>query len=664
MRRKKYAGGTGASGVSVQNYVQTPQEAMFKNDILKAKAEADAQDNPWAIGTELATSILSDMAGSGDLKTLVNPQGKTLTGRPGKMFELGGEVDPTDPAKKLSQITGAGLPTDQNPFFNTKVIKKYQPGVSRGKDGKKGFYLYNRLPTEAGFNVETDREFILQENFNALQRSPQWADYLHTQTKFEGGGQVGQNEVELEGEEVIKTPSGETAEIEGPSHAQGGVPLQVTPPNAPLQEGTIPENTQVFSDKVTFKGKTIAEREAKRTAQESKLDKILSGGTVDIAVKNGVSRRKHTIQSERDADLMFQELVKASQEATQTQVQGGPEQFWSGTPGIPGAGYGTNYSASDFEDYWKKYQIGLPKGTAPSLKGFHDKIGISSKDAGYGKTLGPGSYKAASKLWGLQTPPSEELYSPDTTTILSGLPEPSSVGPTPSEQIMLANYAKDSAATPPPVENEEGQGFTAGDFLAMAGTAYSAFAPMQNTLNNRAGDTLNPDFYKNVGEDTEATWDEAQALIEAQQANALKTTAAQARMAKRAGRAGARGVNQVRMMDFLANEKENEATNQIYANASAQAMQTLSGKAQSQLYADQLKASGATAADDANRRDRDAFNTALGKDMATKGQGIAQLGKMLNQHALNPLYEELLKNQGEHLGMTNKAKMYARRKKQ
>jgi hypothetical protein len=60
--QKKFANGTGTSGVNTKNYMQTPAEALADNDIMFAKAEADAADNPWAMGTLLGGQLLSSMA--------------------------------------------------------------------------------------------------------------------------------------------------------------------------------------------------------------------------------------------------------------------------------------------------------------------------------------------------------------------------------------------------------------------------------------------------------------------------------------------------------------------------------------------------------------------------------------------------------------------------
>lgn len=97
--------------------------------------------------------------------------------------------------KKISKITG--INTDINnsdPALNTKKIVKYQPGVTWGKDGTSGFYLYSKLPTDKGFNVDRDREFVKNTAMVDVQRTPQWHEYVKqsklSQNKFQNGGSM------------------------------------------------------------------------------------------------------------------------------------------------------------------------------------------------------------------------------------------------------------------------------------------------------------------------------------------------------------------------------------------------------------------------------------------------------------------------------------------
>ena len=98
-------------------------------------------------------------------------------------YALGGEID---------------SPFQNKETWNTKKIVKYQPGVTSGKNGEQGFYIYSKDPTLGGFNPERDREFIRQENMMDLQRTPQWKEYMITQSRvqpkqMEDGGYLDKN---------------------------------------------------------------------------------------------------------------------------------------------------------------------------------------------------------------------------------------------------------------------------------------------------------------------------------------------------------------------------------------------------------------------------------------------------------------------------------------
>jgi hypothetical protein len=72
--------------------------------------------------------------------------------------------------------------------------------------------------------------------------------------------------VELEKQEVYQTPEGDMGQVNGPSHEQGGVPIN------------LPEDTFVWSDKLkTAKGTTFADEAAKLGRMKAKYEKILKG---------------------------------------------------------------------------------------------------------------------------------------------------------------------------------------------------------------------------------------------------------------------------------------------------------------------------------------------------------------------------------------------------
>jgi hypothetical protein len=64
-----------------------------------------------------------------------------------------------------------------------------------------------------------------------------------------------------------------------------------------------------------------------------------------------------------------------------------------------------------------------------------------------------------------------------------------------------------------------------------------------------------------------------------------------------------------------------------------------------------------------NRKDRDNFYTQLGKDKASKGEGIQQLGKNVNTMLQNPILMNLLENMGQYVSMDAKGNFVAKQMK-
>jgi hypothetical protein len=83
-------------------------------------------------------------------------------------------------------------------------------------------------------------------------------------TYDEGGGISGDVPVQLEKQEVFQQPDGQMGQVNGPSHAEGGVNME------------LPENSFIWSDKLkTAKGTTFAEEAGRLGRMKAKYEKIL-----------------------------------------------------------------------------------------------------------------------------------------------------------------------------------------------------------------------------------------------------------------------------------------------------------------------------------------------------------------------------------------------------
>ena len=702
--RKKYALGT--SGVSVKNYLQSPREALAKNDILMSKAELEAQTNPLAMGVEVGTQVLSQLASSGALTK--KPDISAGVGNNGTQFEGGNFMTPEEQFAFESQRTVAAMGN---------------PGIPAG-------------------------------------------------------------EVELEGDEVIQTPNGQVAELKGPSHEQGGIPMEVGNPNSALTPDSVPEDSEAFSKRVFKGGKNMADRKMSRERTKESLLSLLDSNKSDIAIKNTVNRKMANLEREEQEDLAFQEmasLFSQVQEFAYGTGRKGIKKYAAGTNGIqdptkpwrlpfstqadmpmePGeialaqglaakkrllsAISGTNeifdneanQTASVNNSLVKTKEVNdiaaqalaekkgeiTPRYGAPSK--FYGKVNSTSFDPiaksyinsnpsinnldfsdkenvkdlqrwVYGKEDGPEIdgmvgpdtiAKGIARQNGIS--PEGELM-PEVKSIFESIPgltlktnpiptvggiSNTFVGPDGVPvTIGSTNKATTTKQVPtsstPGINGEEeskskrkGYVPTAGDFLTLAGTAYSAFAPMANTLENRAGDTPNVNKYKDFGKESLDTLARAAGFLTQERDNSNRKVASASRGAKKSGRAGARGINQVRAMDLATDINTTNAQADIDTAFANKTLGLLGQKANLQSTIDQVVMGGEQAADLADRQDRDNFYTQLGKDKASKGEGIQQLGKNVNTMLQNPILMNLLENMGQYVSMDAKGNFVAKQMK-
>ena len=704
--RKKYALGT--SGVSVKNYLQSPREALAKNDILMSKAELEAQTNPLAMGVEMGTQVLSQLASSGAL--MKKPDVAAGVGDSGTEFKGGNFMTPEEQFAFESQKTVAAMGN---------------PGIPAG-------------------------------------------------------------EVELEGDEVIQTPNGQVAELKGPSHEQGGIPMEVGDPNSPLTSDSVPEDSEAFSKRVFKGGKNMADRKMSRERTKESLLSLLDSNKSDIAIKNTVNRKIANLEREEQEDLAFQEmasLFSQVQEFAYGTGRRGIKKYAEGTSGIedPTKVKPWRLPFSTQADMpMEPGEIALAQGLAAEKRllsavsgtneifdneanqtaSVNNTINNSIKSSEEATKIATGKnpitpvYGAPSKFYGkvnsasfdpiaksyINSNPSinnldfsdkenvkdlqKWIYGKEDGPEIDGMIGPDTIakgiarqnGITPEGELMpeVTGIPNNIKLKPPTMPTVEGLGTTfigpdgvpvtigstnkststdntvapaksapgsvgndateedtkrggyvptAGDLLTLAGTAYSAFAPMANTLENRAGDTPNVNKYKDFGKESLDTLARAAGFLTQERDNSNRKVASASRGAKKSGRAGARGINQVRAMDLATDINSTNAQADIDTAFANKTLGLLGQKANLQSTIDQVVMGGEQAADLADRQDRDNFYTQLGKDKASKGEGIQQLGKNVNTMLQNPILMNLLENMGQYVSMDAKGNFVAKKMK-
>ena len=109
------------------------------------------------------------------------------------------------------------------------------------------------------------------------------------------GGEVSNVPVEVEGGEMMETPDGQVAEIEGPTHENGGVKTE------------LPEGTKIYSDRLKVNGKTMSERKQRREQRLSKIAKLLEKSPQDKILQETFDRTQKLNQAEEMKDMQYQE---------------------------------------------------------------------------------------------------------------------------------------------------------------------------------------------------------------------------------------------------------------------------------------------------------------------------------------------------------------------
>jgi hypothetical protein len=156
-----------------------------------------------------------------------------------------------------------------------------------------------------------------------------------------------ENEIEVEGGEVMETPDGQVQELEGAAHEDGGIPLD-----------NVPQGTDIFSDRLKGKdGKTMAERKMAREKKRSNLLDMISTNSTDLAVKNTAQRKMGFLDKEEQEDKQMQEIANQIQQLQQAannmevaDMNPSQEEFMYGT-GSQGMKYAYGTGADGVTEY-------------------------------------------------------------------------------------------------------------------------------------------------------------------------------------------------------------------------------------------------------------------------------------------------------------------------
>jgi hypothetical protein len=505
-----------------------------------------------------------------------------------------------------------------------------------------------------------------------------------------------QQDVEVEGGEMYETPQGQVGEFQGPTHEEGGIPLEV---GQDVEEGT-----KVYSDRLKVGKKTLAERKATRERQVANLEKIASNNLADQAVKNAAKRKMMAIEKEEAADLAFQEQVNNMQAMADTMVMA----FGTGIAGIQDNpigdsmryGYGSGskgimkYDLETGEDgidppiTMQQIQtiIGSnPDGTWGRRDRRKARQFVKDKDQSAFPSWAKGGKGITKDQSSMEIALADEDIQKQFRRVYLGEPfsQEELDAQAQEDSNQKAIEAEEDAAfyTPgqvgTPKVNKPGTVFSRtaskvgeavgkmgvpgmGDMTKLIGNYLGMNAGIKTANEQRSTDVTHRNVFANVGKESQRLLDNAKQGIETSKAQAIVKATDVGRGGKRGARGSARGVNQMRAMDWLYDTALQSQIAEISANAAQQISGIDTQKSSVAMSADQLKGQGEYQAAMANEAAKDAYYTALGlgrKDFAT---GLQQSGKDLNDMKTNKILENLLGQDGEYVGMTAKGNFFGK----
>lgn len=407
------------------------------------------------------------------------------------------------------------------------------------------------------------------------------------------GGQVKPNiPVEVEGGETGELPNGQLLSFNGPSHSQGGIPID------------LPEGTEIYSKRIKIDGESMADRKLKRegilaryTKKAKKLDDAISSNTLN--------RVKKAVDIQEEEDKKVQQIIHDMTTGvvnTGNQVirekHGDGNTVGDMTDIIQKSKYDAMYDLYDLEDS-RVPNIETEALKIPAL-GFNN---VAKPNINLDATLSDTMSKIKSRI------------SND------------------SDKTVKNNYDLPLV--------------TPGDALNIAGNIFQGVAPYLNTLNQRATDTPNVNAFKNYGEEGINKMAQSENYLKQIFDSRLKDIGLKRSDAIKRGRNSTGSVNLMRALDTNADMAASKAENELYNSYATQMMDILSKEAQLENEQDRMVMQGEQARDLADRQDKDAYYTTKGQGLRDIGMTIANAGKQVNEiydrntqtNILNSMYE-------------------------
>lgn len=485
---------------------------------------------------------------------------------------FGGKIENPNTALVRNQIALANAEAEgnSNPWvigLNALGTAAMQYGTSMMSSG-----VANGEASAEGASGLTKALGNNQGSFNSL------LGLIGSGSQFANGGTVGAVPVEVEGQEVAETPNGDLLNFVGPTHEAGGI------------DTVLPQGTEVYSDRISKDGKTMAERKKNRERLESKLEKKSS----DTLMFNALKRVKTKNAQEDAVDKNIQSLVDNFEGTSDKKA-------WGGTVGDPPKKTYQDILNEAFAKINSSFNI-------PSEDGLIEDTDLDELVIEVDKP------KPLTPVTAL-TPPTTNM------NVQQGVIEPIT-----TPNLATSVQPKTTSTSP----NFSMPNMTLGDIIGIGGNMYNAIEGRNNTERNRAGDTPNINAFADFGVDGLNALQQSMGYVQGLADEAKMDIRTSGNTARKSNRNTARGVNTQRALDLATYANEADANNKVTANQADQMMQILQAVSQAENIQDQVVMQGEAVRDMNDRKDRDAYFKNRASDIKTMGSAVTQTGNALN----------------------------------
>lgn len=538
---------------------------------------------------------------------------------------------------------------------------------------------------------------------------------------FDVGGEV---PIEAEHGEIVQEPTGEMYELDGATHEQGGIPLEV------------PGGTEIFSDRlIGADGNTMAQRKKNRENRLAKIQKELNKFPDDASLKKTLRRvqKQNAFEEQLDMQLMQQAQqakMLAQQEAQlaqqqQAQAQGGqmgaegspeemglmqgleqgfyPSMMQSGDEmtvkgevpqDVPGEGMDEEIPQEEFAVGGRVSRPGgIPGLPAYLLKDLPGMIEQARTNTPIVDTGNPDDvvYTAEDEAGGEKVIPEVVITKKNKkfTPVYVGKPQLSLTGQNnlmnsinanslatgPKENIAPVALLPGSQNTNSTSTNTSGnskfnfehpfKGMTLGDAIGMYANHKAPQELMKNTIDQYRYTPEEINHFKNYGREALKTLRGQAGLIDTQHDLASQNLQLSRNAMNNLNNNSARGINTLRALNMASNAQTDAQQRELDMARASQMLSLGSQIAQQQNAIDQMVMKGDEERANRNLQNQDNYFTNMAKNISTKYQSLAKNAEALNEikkrNAQEKLIGRLYRDFEGDMNGNIKAKNYAKK---